>query len=114
MDIVDEFRKYLVEDGKSPSTIISYIEDIKSFTDYLKGKGIDFNGLMHRYQITTFKKHLMDMDYQANTINKKINSLVCFNHYLVDRSIMAEVVVDPRKDKIKIAGGRYTSTPRKR
>ncbi|NMB46411.1 MAG: hypothetical protein GX998_08390 [Firmicutes bacterium] len=31
MDLVDQFRQCLVEDGKSPATIVSYVGDIRGF-----------------------------------------------------------------------------------
>ncbi|MFL0194359.1 tyrosine-type recombinase/integrase [Clostridium sp. WILCCON 0269] len=40
-----------------------------------------------------------------NTINKKVNSLQSFNKYLVDSSYTNEIVVDLKKDKVRIAAG---------
>ena len=105
MDLVDHFRQYLVEDGKSPATIVSYIGDIRGFLRYLGGKGVEFDGALQRYQVTTYKKYLIEADYEVNTINKKVNSLLCFNHFLVQQGLMTELVVDLRKDKVKVAGG---------
>ena len=105
MDLVDQFRQYLVEDGKSPATIVSYVGDIRGFLRYLGGKGVKFDGALRRYQVTTYKKHLIEADYEVNTINKKMNSLVCFNHFLIRQGLMTELVVDLRKDKVKVAGG---------
>lgn len=105
MDLVDQFRQYLVEDGKSPATIVSYVGDIQGFLRCLGGKGVEFDGALQRYQVTTYKKYLIEADYEVNTINKKMNSLVCFNHFLVQQGLMTEPVVDLRKDKVKVAGG---------
>lgn len=66
---------------------------------------MEFNGQLQRYQITSYKKNLIEADYEINTINKKINSLVCFNHWLIRQKLMDELVVDLRKDKIRVASG---------
>jgi integrase/recombinase XerD len=66
---------------------------------------VEFDGALQRYQVTTHKKHLIEADYEVNTINKKMNSLVCFNHFLVQQGLITELVVDLRKDKVKVAGG---------
>ncbi|HHV27975.1 MAG TPA: integrase, partial [Tissierellia bacterium] len=36
MDYVAEFERHLFEDGKSPSTILSYVGDIKGFLAHLE------------------------------------------------------------------------------
>ncbi len=105
MALIDQFKQYLLDDGKSDSTITSYIGDVQGFVEYLKGKGVEFNGQLQRYQITSYKKHLIEADYEINTINKKINSLVCFNHWLIRQQLMVELVVNLRKDKIRVASG---------
>ena len=105
MDYVIEFKKYLKEDGKRDSTILSYTGDVRGFLDYLASKGSPFHGRMARFHITSFKEHLDRLGYKVNTINKKINSLVCFNHFLLECEKMDQIVVDLRKDKIQIAHG---------
>ena len=35
MDFVAEFEKYLKEDGKRDSTILSYVGDVQGFLKYL-------------------------------------------------------------------------------
>ena len=66
---------------------------------------MEFDGALQRYQVTTYKKYLIEADYKVNTINEKVNGLVCFNHFLVQKGLMTELVVDLRKDKVKVAGG---------
>ena len=105
MNHIELFRQYLDEDGKSNATVASYVGDIQGFITYLQAKGVEFDGRLQRYQITSYKKQLLADEYEINTINKKINSLVCFNHFLVSSKNMDELVVDLRKDKVKVANG---------
>lgn len=68
-------------------------------------KGSPFHGQIVRFYITSYKEHLGQLGYKVNTINKKINSLVCFNQFLLKREIMHRMVVDLRRDKIRVALG---------
>ena len=72
MDYVAEFKLYLKEDGKSASTILSYVGDVQNFLEYLDTKGSYFNGQITRFFITSYKEHLQLLNYKVNTINKKI------------------------------------------
>jgi len=105
MNYVAEFERYLREDGKSSSTILSYVGDIAGFLKYLTTKGTSFDGQLARFFITSYKQHLESLDYKVNTINKKINSLVCFNQFLIHMGQMTSMVVDLKRDKIRIAYG---------
>lgn len=105
MNYLEEFKQHLFEDGKSPTTIASYVGDVRGFLIYLESKGTVFDGQLRRFYVTSYKKLLQDNDYKINTINKKINSLVCFNRFLLKVKQMDELVVDLRKDKIRIAYG---------
>lgn len=100
-----DFKQYLFEDGKSENTIASYVGDVELFYEWLLTKDNVVDGLLKRFYITSYKKYLIDQKYKVNTINKKLNSLVCYNQYLISQSIMTEMVVNLRKDKMIIADG---------
>jgi len=68
-------------------------------------QGGQFDGQLRRFYVTSYKQHLEDQGYKVNTINKKMNSLVCFNQFLVDQGVMESMVVNLKKDKIRIAYG---------
>jgi len=42
IEILKDFEKHLLEDGKRPKTIESYVGDVKGLLEYLKGKGGEF------------------------------------------------------------------------
>lgn len=104
-NILQAYKVNLAEDGKSPKTIESYIGDIKGFVDYLKGHNIDFDGRLRRQEITSYRSYLLEIGYKTATINKKINSLLSFNYYLIDQKMMDEIVVSLKKDRVKVAAG---------
>lgn len=105
MNLVEKFARYLMEDGKSPKTIESYVGDTGAFVAFLESKGVDFNGEMKRFYITSYRNYLIENQYELSTINKKVNSIQSFNKYLMDNGYAKEVVVDIAKDRVKLAYG---------
>ena len=103
--IVDDYEHNLLADGKSPSTIESYVGDVRHFLHWLKGKEQPFSGTLKRLHITSYRRHLIENNFEVATINKKVNSLQSFNRYLVETSKMTDLVVDLKKDKVKVAQG---------
>ncbi|CAM2894958.1 site-specific integrase [Hathewaya histolytica] len=101
-EIVESFKVSLIEDGKSPKTIESYIGDIKAFIEFLGSKGADFNSTLQRFYVVSYKNFLVDSNYEVATINKKINSIHALNRYLVETGEMKEIVVENSKDRVKI------------
>jgi len=100
--ILQEFQNQLLANGKSLSTIESYVGDAPSFIEYLYEKGISFTGELKRFFITSYRKHLVEEEFEAATINKKINSLMSFNNFLIENSYMEGKVVDLKKDKVNV------------
>ena len=53
--VIEDFKISLIEDGKSPKTIESYVGDIKSFIEFLGDKGVEFNA--HKLPFSRKKYH---------------------------------------------------------
>ena len=49
--IIDDFRISLVEEGKSPKTVGSYVGDTKAFIEFLEDKGVEFNGNLQQFYV---------------------------------------------------------------
>ncbi|WBW97311.1 tyrosine-type recombinase/integrase [Oceanirhabdus sp. W0125-5] len=103
--IVKNFERHLIEDGKSIKTIESYVGDVTGLIKYLESMGVEFDGTLKRFYITSYKNNLIENGYEPTTINKKINSFMSLNNYLIEKGYMNEVVIDLRKDRVKIATG---------
>ena len=73
--IVEEFKTHIMEDGKSTNTIQSYVGDITGFLKYIGTMGVEFDGVLKRFYITSYKNHLIDNNYEPAIINNKINSI---------------------------------------
>jgi len=98
---VQGFAEFLTGDGKRPKTIQSYTGDVSGFLAHLGQMGAHFGGEMTRFGVTSYRNRLVDGGYGPSTVNKKINSLLAFNRYLVDRGLTPETVVDLRKDRVR-------------
>ncbi|SFA79996.1 integrase/recombinase XerD [Clostridium frigidicarnis] len=103
--IIEQFTINLIEDGKSTNTVQSYVRDITAFLKYLGTMGVEFDGTLKRFYITSYKNYLVDNSYEPATINKKVNSIQAFNNFLVAKGYMQENVIDLKKDRVKIAIG---------
>ena len=103
--IIEDFKISLVEDGKSPKTIESYVGNIKAFIEFLGSKGVEFNGTLQRFYVVSYKNFLVENNYEVATINKKKNSIHELNRYLVATGAMKEIAVENSKDRIKIVYG---------
>ena len=102
--LLDDYRLYLLSDGKRAKTVVSYCGDVRAFLLWLESKQVSFTGNLTRFYITSYKFAISD-SHSINTYNKKINSLTSFNLFLMERGSFDSQVVFPNKDKIKIAHG---------
>lgn len=101
MEIIKDFRDYLESENKYKTTIKSYMFDVKSFVAFLEGKGATFAGA---FQTTDYRGYItsqQEQNYKINTLNKRINSLQSFNHFLVNNKLMNEVIVNLKEDKLQ-------------
>lgn len=105
MNYIKEFGSHLREEGKAEKTIQSYSGDTMGFLTYLKSKELSFDGILNRFTVNSYKSHLIKENYQPTTINKKLNSILSFNDFLIHEDIMEDKVVDLGRDRIKIAKG---------
>ena len=104
---LEEFKEFLLKDGKSDNTIKSYIINI---TGYVKWFSESFElelSKLHRDNVIEYKSYLINVkkfkgkNLNGRTINAKLSSLVSLNRFLVNKGIQKEFVVD-KKDSIKI------------
>jgi integrase/recombinase XerD len=105
MKVLEDFKMYLMEDGKSPKTIQSYIGDVAGLVKYLEAMGTGFEGSLKRFYVTSYKNYLLENSYEPATINNKINSIQAFNYFLIEKGYIQENIVDLKKYRVKVATG---------
>lgn len=105
MELIEDFQRWLFEDGKSPKTIESYCGDVKLFQLYLVEKTADEQQPLSRFLFVLYKQYLLDEEFKVSTINKKVNSLKVFNDYLQLKGIVDGNYIQLRRDRVSIATG---------
>lgn len=104
---LEEFRLHLSGDGKAQRTVESYLNDVGRFFDHLnRTEARPLSGL-RRADMTAFRACMVRDGFRPATVNKAVNSLSCFCRHLKDRGVLSEgsQVVDPKKDRVKVASG---------
>lgn len=98
----DDFRNYLMNEGKSNNTINSYIRHLNGYISwYSDSFGEDFHKL-YRENILDFVSYLKNIKKDnAKTIKAKLAALTKYNEYLIEKGIQEKKVVT-KKDNIKV------------
>ncbi len=101
--MLENFKKYMIENKLSENTYNSYLSDVKQYINYYKDSyGEDLVKLTGS-DIQSYKSYLQyNENRKPTSINRKLNALKKFNEYLVDKGIQSDILIDKR-DYIKIA-----------
>lgn len=102
--MLKQFEQHLTADDKSPKTLESYLGDVRSFIQYLERNGAS-GTRFQRAHVTAYRRHLIERGFKEATINKKINSIYAYNVFLKEAGVMEEIVVVPRRDRVRVAAG---------
>jgi len=90
-ELIDTFLNYLsVERGLSRNTIISYGEDLNTYIDFLKGRGIDALSRVSRNHISDFMFSQKDKGISANSIARRLAAIKSFHRFLVRERILKQ------------------------
>lgn len=94
MSVLDEFKFYLEQQGKSENTSLSYLKNVGLYLKWFdESKGVPFTKL-YRENVREYISFLKTVkDHKPKTINTKINALVKFNEFLIDKQIQNNFVL---------------------
>lgn len=100
--MLEQFRSYLQEEGKSENTIKGYIQSVSGFLKWFnESKDVEFRRL-HRENVKEYISFLKTVKgSKPKTINTKLNALVKFNEFLVESKIQSDMVLTKR-DYVKV------------
>ncbi|MCU0651865.1 MAG: site-specific tyrosine recombinase XerD [Candidatus Omnitrophica bacterium] len=83
-EYIDAFLNYIsVERGLSKNTVISYREDLKSFSRFITGRKIESLSAASRADIGNFMLAEKDKGISANSISRRIAAIKSFYRFLV-------------------------------
>ena len=94
--MLEEFKNYLIQDGKSNNTVNSYILHIKGYNNwYSESFGSESRVCIVKisWTISVIFAILKDT---GKTINCKISALIKFNEYLIVSGVQQDQVVSKR------------------
>ena len=100
--MIEKFKDWLIEDGKSANTVRSYILNVEQYMRwYRETFGSEMTALMHS-NILDYRSYLQNIKkQQATTINSKLAALVSLNTYLTEAGLQQDHVIS-KKDFLKI------------
>ena len=70
------FRQYLIREEKSTATVEKYLRDVRAFTVYVGGRSVT------KDVVVDYKKHLLEKNYAARSVNSMLASLNSFLFYM--------------------------------
>jgi integrase/recombinase XerD len=88
-ELIDSFLNYLsVERGLSNNTIISYREDLNSYTDFMIRQRIDTLSRIVKNDIINFMLNQKDKGISANSIARRLAAIRMFHRFLARERIL--------------------------
>lgn len=100
--MIEKFKNYLIENGKSENTIKSYINHLKGYFKWYEESFGEEPIKLYRQNVLDYKVYLQNIKKDnAKTINSKLSAIGRYNGFLMDCSIQNDIVISKR-DNIKI------------
>lgn len=105
--ILNDFKKYMINNQKSENTIKSYILHVKEYVIWFEdtyGKGFH---KLYRENILDYRSYLVNVkkyrgkNLNVKTINAKLSSIGLFNKFLIEEKVQEDIVIKD-DDMIKI------------
>lgn len=84
------FTGALAKKGKSTNTIVAYKGDINQLINFLKTQEVLAVDAINSTHIEGFKKDLINNNYTAKSVSRKLNSIKNFFSFLVSEGIIAK------------------------
>ncbi len=100
--MIDEFRKWLEENGKADNTVQTYISDVGQYLNWYEGTfGEKMNVLLHS-NVLDYRSYLQNIrKLKAGTINGKLAALSSFNDFLIATG-QQQTIATTNKDLLKV------------
>lgn len=86
---LEKFVKRLESEKRSSNTIIAYKGDINQFISSLKGQGVKEIINIVNDHVEGFKKFLLEKNYTAKSVSRKLNSIKSFFGFLLEEKVVS-------------------------
>lgn len=100
--MLEKFRDYMVQEGKSKSTIENYMRYIKKYETWFTNSYNIALKQLYRANIVDFKSYMVtNSKLSEKTVNGILSAMIKFNEFLVDIKVQQDIVIT-KKDMLKI------------
>ena len=100
--MLEKFRDYMVQEGKSKSTIENYMRYIKKYETWFTNSYDIALKQLYRANIVDFKSYMVtNSKLSEKTVNGILSAMIKFNEFLVDIKVQQDIVIT-KKDMLKI------------
>ena len=92
--MLNGFKDYLLDLGKSENTAAAYLRDVKLFLDWCRDSFGDEPKLLHRANVLEYISYMRNVrGYHPKTVNHHLSSLRSLNEYLITNGRQTEAAV---------------------
>ena len=100
--MLENFKAYMVQEGKSKSTIENYMRYIKKYKTWFTNSYDTELKQLYRANIVDFKSYMVtNSKLSEKTVNGILSAMIKFNEFLVDIKVQQDIVIT-KKDMLKI------------
>jgi len=100
--MLEAYKNYLIENGKSDNTVAAYVLGVKQYLEwYRETFGSEMRELRH-VNILDYRSYLQNNKKQkAVSVNAKLSALGSFNGFLIETGVQKDMAIS-KKDLIRI------------
>lgn len=105
--MIEEFKKYLLNESLSENTYNSYLNDMEKFIIYYTNKYDEEFTTFEHPDIITYINDLKKEGVNPSTINRRLSALKKYNEFLIEKNLKQKIEIR-QKDYIKFQGSIIT------
>lgn len=90
VEIINDYRDYLLQNDKSENTVYAYVTDVNLYYKYIQSKDIDLYK-SDQVAIMSYIEHLLSDGKSERSINRIVISLRSFYGYLKSKNLITDI-----------------------
>lgn len=90
IEIINDYKNYLLQNDKSENTIYAYVTDVNLYTKYINKENMDLYDSDNK-AVMAYIQHLLNQGKSERSINRIVISLRSFYGYLKSRSLVTDI-----------------------
>lgn len=90
IEIINDYKNYLVQNNKSENTIYAYVTDVNLYTKFIDKENMDLYSSDNK-AVMAYIQHLLNQGKSERSINRIVISLRSFYGYLKSRDLVTDI-----------------------